>query len=690
MTTAQLSRRRPAWRVTQAVAGFVVSAVFAWLAFRNVRLSDVAHELTRARWRWLVPATALLLLSVGMRAVRWSLLFPARRRPAPSACFWATNVGYLANALLPFRAGELIRVIVLNRETGASRSQGLVTILVERVYDLFTIAVLALAITPWVPPGTARTSLAALSATTVIVTLGGVVALRSAWLRDRASRVVDHLPVAESRRGLFRTGAEALEPLREPRTAALVLVWSFASWGVLAASTMLAQRAFVRGLPWPAGILSLVATTYAQAIPSSAASVGVFEAAARQSLTVYGVPVAVALAFAIAYHAVSILPTVPLGIAGLGRMGVRSLLVRPAAGQEPLPPPLPATVEMSIVIPCLDEERTIGPCVESAFRALAMAHATGEVVVVDNGSTDRSAEIAEAAGARVIHESRPGYGSAYLAGLSGSHGTYILMGDGDGTYDFTALPAFLELARGGADLVMGSRFRGTILPGAMPWHHRWIGNPVLTGLLNLLFRTGVSDAHCGLRLMARSALPKLNLRSTGMEFASEMVISAKRAGLTIAETEIVYGARPSGSHSKLHSLRDGLRHVRYILAWATGTALALPAAFLTVIGVVVILKPGGTSVTDIMAGTGLITIAVLAVQAAVSLTIWRMMTIEGAAAGWLHRVIDRRVLALVATAIVAAAFASASSLDGLARHGLHHPSSAHADERAHSAGDRGL
>jgi hypothetical protein len=400
-------------------------------------------------------------------------------------------------------------------------------------------------------------------------------------------------------------------------------------------------------------------------------------------------PSAVALAFAIAYHAVSVLPTVPLGIAGLGRMGVRSLLARPAAEPNPLPP-RPGTVDASIVIPCLDEERTIAPCVESAFRALAIANVTGEVLVVDNGSTDRSAEIAAAAGARVIHESRPGYGSAYLAGLAASNGTYILMGDGDGTYDFTELPAFLELARGGADLVIGSRFRGTILPGAMPWHHRWIGNPVLTGLLNLLFRTGVTDAHCGLRLVARSALPTLNLHSPGMEFASEMVISAKRAGLSIAETEVVYRARPSGSDSKLHSLRDGLRHVRYILAWATGTALALPAAFLIVIGVVVMLKPGGTTVTDIVAGTGLITVAVLAVQAAVSLTIWRLMTVESGAAGWLHRVIDRRVLMLIATAIVAAAFVSASSLDSLARHGLHHPSSAHANQRAHAAGDQGL
>jgi hypothetical protein len=481
-----------------------------------------------------------------------------------------------------------------------------------------------------------------------------VAVLRSARLRRQVAKLAGRLPLSPRRRAMLQAGAEALQPLREPRSAAMVLAWSFGSWLVLAASTIMVERAFVRGLPWPSGALALAATTYAQAIPSSAASVGVFEAAARQSIGTYGVAAGTGLAFAIALHAVSVLPTLPLGIAGLGRMGVRSLLPeRLAAPAIAFGEP---SLEVSIIIPCLDEQQTIGGCVESAWVALSIADVSGEVIVVDNGSHDRSAAIAATAGARVIHEPRHGYGSAYLAGLAAARGRYMLMGDGDGTYDFTALPAFLALARGGADLVMGSRFRGTILPGAMPWHHRWIGNPMLTGLLNLLFRSGVSDAHCGLRMIARTALPRLNLRTPGMEFASEMVISAKRAGLTIAETEIVYGARPRDSASKLRSLRDGLRHLRYILAWASGTALAVPVAGFAVLGVVLVLLPGA-SITDMAAGAGLLTVAALALQAVICLIIWRAITIEGVAADWLRRAIDRRVLVATSTAIVIAALA---------------------------------
>ena len=219
------------------------------------------------------------------------------------------------------------------------------------------------------------------------------------------------------------------------------------------------------------------------------------------------------------------------------RMGVRSLL--PAA--QPPPTFSEPTLEVSVVIPCLNERGTIASSVLEAVRGVELAGTDGEVLVVDNGSTDGSPELAAAAGARVIQETRRGYGSAYLAGLSACHGRYILMGDGDGTYDFTALPDFLERCRNGAELVMGSRLRGRILPGAMPWHHRWIGNPILTGLLNLLFHSGVSDAHCGLRMVARSALPRLQLRTPGMEFASEMVISAKRAGLRTALADGVRG-----------------------------------------------------------------------------------------------------------------------------------------------------
>jgi hypothetical protein len=185
------------------------------------------------------------------------------------------------------------------------------------------------------------------------------------------------------------------------------------------------------------------------------------------------------------------------------------------------------------------------------------------VIVVDNGSDDRSAELATAAGATVVREPRRGYGSAYLAGFKAARGTYIVMADADGTYPLELIPAFVERLRGGAEMVMGSRFRGSIERGAMPWTNRYIGNPILNGMLNVLFRTGVSDAHCGLRAIRRDALPALGLSATGMEFASEMVIKAGKRRLRIEEIPIDY--RPRIGESKLSRVSDAWRHVRFML-----------------------------------------------------------------------------------------------------------------------------
>ena len=168
------------------------------------------------------------------------------------------------------------------------------------------------------------------------------------------------------------------------------------------------------------------------------------------------------------------------------------------------------------------------------------------------------------------------------------------MGDGDGTYDFGELPRFLAAGRG-ADMVIGSRLLGRIMPGAMPWSHRWIGNPVLTGMLNMLFGTRVSDAHCGLRMVRRDAADRIGLRTTGMEFASEMIIQAARARLVIAETPITYGARPEGSHSKLRSVPDGLRHVRFMLACSSGALIWAPAAVSVAAGAALIATRTATS-----------------------------------------------------------------------------------------------
>jgi len=238
----------------------------------------------------------------------------------------------------------------------------------------------------------------------------------------------------------------------------------------------------------------------------------------------------------------------------------------------------------SVVIPCLNEEQNIEQCVRAAHAALADGGIEGEVLVVDNDSDDRSAEIAEMAGARVIHERRRGYGSAYLAGFAAARGKYIVMADADLTYDFGEISRFVEELQAGAQLVMGDRM-DNIKPGAMPWLHRYVGNPVLTGILNFLFRTGVGDAHCGMRALRRDVLPVLDLRATGMEFASEMVVRASKQNLVISEVPIEY--HPRGGESKLSSFRDGWRHLRFLLVHSPTHLFIIPGLLMSVLGVLV-------------------------------------------------------------------------------------------------------
>ena len=221
-------------------------------------------------------------------------------------------------------------------------------------------------------------------------------------------------------------------------------------------------------------------------------------------------------------------------------------------------------IEVSIVMPCLNEEEAIGRCVEEASRALAGLGLAGEVVVVDNGSSDRSVAMASAAGARVIHEPDRGYGNACRRGLSEARGRYLVMGDADGTYDFGALPAFVEPLQNGADMVVGNRLNRGMEKGAMPWLHRYVGNPILTGTMNVLFGSDIGDAHCGLRSIKKPCLEQLDLVSPGMEFASEFLIEAVQHGATIEQVPIRYRRR-SGGHPKLRTFRDGLRHVRLML-----------------------------------------------------------------------------------------------------------------------------
>jgi glycosyltransferase involved in cell wall biosynthesis len=242
------------------------------------------------------------------------------------------------------------------------------------------------------------------------------------------------------------------------------------------------------------------------------------------------------------------------------------------------------TPKVSVVIPCLNEAENIDECVRRAFAALEGLD--GEVVVADNNSTDGSGEIAAKAGARVVHEPRPGYGSAYLAGFGAARGEYIVMLDADLTYDFAEIPRFVEELDKGAQLVMGDRM-DNIHPGAMPWLHRYVGNPILTGILNVFFKTGVKDAHCGMRGLRRDILPVLDLRTTGMEFASEMVIRASKEKLRIAEFPIEY--HPRGGESKLSSFRDGWRHLRFLLVHSPTHLFMLPGLVLLAIGTLIAL-----------------------------------------------------------------------------------------------------
>ncbi len=223
-------------------------------------------------------------------------------------------------------------------------------------------------------------------------------------------------------------------------------------------------------------------------------------------------------------------------------------------------------VELSVVMPCLNEEDSVRWCVERAWRGIGRAGLRGEVVVCDNGSVDRSVEVAQGAGARVVRESRRGYGRAYLTGIEASVGRVIVIGDSDYSYDFFELYRLVGPLFEGYDYVLGSRFTGTILPGAMPFLNRYVGSPVLTGMLNRLFGLDTSDAHSGMRAFTRSAYERMGLRCEGMEFASEIVIAAARAGLRVTEVPITY--HPRLGDSKLRRWRDGARHVRFMLAEA--------------------------------------------------------------------------------------------------------------------------
>jgi glycosyltransferase involved in cell wall biosynthesis len=242
-------------------------------------------------------------------------------------------------------------------------------------------------------------------------------------------------------------------------------------------------------------------------------------------------------------------------------------------------------VELTILMPCLNEAQTIAICVNKAREFLDRRAIDGEVVVADNGSTDGSANLALAAGARVIRVEHQGYGNALIGGIAAAHGRFVIMADADDTYDFSRLDAFVDSLRGGNQMVIGNRFRGGIRSGAMPFIHRYVGNPLLSFAGRLFFSSPIGDFHCGLRGVDRAAALQLRLKAPGMEFASEMIVKATLAGWRIAEVPTVLSAANGSRVSHLRSWRDGWRHLRFLLLMSPRWLLLYPGMALIGIGV---------------------------------------------------------------------------------------------------------
>jgi glycosyltransferase involved in cell wall biosynthesis len=261
----------------------------------------------------------------------------------------------------------------------------------------------------------------------------------------------------------------------------------------------------------------------------------------------------------------------------------------------------PAVVEVSIVMPCLNEVETLATCIQKARRAIESLGLEAEIIVADNGSTDGSQAVARQLGVRVVEVARKGYGSALIGGIGAARGRFVIMGDADDSYDFTAIGPLVDRLREGNDLVMGNRFAGGIKEGAMVWSHRWVGNPVLTATSRLFFHTPVGDMHCGLRGFRREAYERMHLSATGMEFASEMVIKASLQHMKIVEVPVTLSPDGRTRPPHLRTWRDGWRHLRFMLLFSPRWLFLYPglALFAVGVGLSLLLLPGPLRVGEV-------------------------------------------------------------------------------------------
>jgi uncharacterized protein (TIRG00374 family) len=325
-------------RVLGALVGLAISIGAGYFALRHVSLHAVWKALQEAHYWYLAPALAAMSLGVVLRVQRWRAMFPRAERPGFAATFWALIVGLFANNVLPARLGEIARMATLARETGLRRTQVLTTIAVERVFDLAALGLIAAVTLPLAPSGSLRRNLTI--ATIVIFAAFAILlaGLTSARVRALGARVIHRIPVLGGARGERTIGSlrSGIDSLRDTRALLTVMGWSLASWLSLSVSNYFVLSMFDTGAPWHAAVISLLATNLAMVVPSSAASIGVFEVAARASLTLYGVPPALALSFALVLHAVNVIPTLPMGAVALARLGLSGRELVSGPDEEPL------------------------------------------------------------------------------------------------------------------------------------------------------------------------------------------------------------------------------------------------------------------------------------------------------------------------------------------------------------------